>query len=61
MTYEEFRNYLLSKGLVKENQVAFYLKWVGEFLQFCNLKAGQSFIDKHVEAFSTYVPVMIIR
>ena len=38
MSLENFRNYLVSKSLVLENQLPYFIKWVDGFLQFCSAK-----------------------
>ena len=38
MSLENFRNCLVSKGLVLENQLSYYIQWVDGFLQFYNAK-----------------------
>jgi hypothetical protein len=38
MSLENFRNYLVSNGLVLENQLPYYNQRVDGFLQFCNAK-----------------------
>jgi hypothetical protein len=51
MSLENFRNYLVSKSLVLENQLPYYIRWVDSFLQFCRAKTNASDPQELVEPF----------
>ena len=51
MEIEKFRNYLLSKRLVTEKQLPFYLRWAGKFLQFCESFSGNEKMENLVDSF----------
>lgn len=51
MSLEKFRNYLVSKSLVAENQLPYYIKWVDDFLQFCSANNDSSDPKVLVEPF----------
>lgn len=51
MEIEKFRNYLLLKRLVTENQLPFYLRWTSKFIQFCKSRSENEKIENLVDPF----------
>ncbi|MGD9365954.1 MAG: hypothetical protein PVH87_09675 [Desulfobacteraceae bacterium] len=54
MSLENFRNYLVSNGLVIENQLPYFIRWTDGFLQFCiakNHPSGSPMLEPVVKAF----------
>jgi integron integrase len=48
---EKFGSYLLSKRLVTEKYLPFYLRWADRFIQFCNSRSQNADLEKMIEPF----------
>ena len=48
---EKFGNYLLSKRLVTEKHLPFYLRWIDRFIQFCNDRSQSTNLENQIEPF----------
>ena len=48
---EDFRSYLLSKQIVSENKLVYYLVWVNQFYVFCDKIPGDNVSTEEIDGF----------
>ena len=48
---EDFRSYLLSKRIVSENKLVYYLVWINQFYAFCDKIPGDDVSAEEVDGF----------
>lgn len=48
---EKYRNYLISKRIVTEKHLPYYLSWVSQFYAFCKKPETETVTDSEVDAF----------
>jgi len=51
----EFKGYLLQKGKIKENQIPYYLKWIGNCYAFLNVSDSTLLNSDQKKQFLTYM------
>ena len=48
---EGFKSYLLSRQIIAEKKVGFYLHWVARLYSFCNQQLGSEFLSADIDRF----------
>ena len=48
---EDFRTYLLSKRIVSENKLVYYLAWIDQFYAFCDKTPGDDVTVEEIDGF----------
>ena len=48
---EDFRFYLLSKRIVSENKLVYYLVWINQFYAFCDKSPGDDVSAEEIDGF----------
>ena len=48
---KRFKNYLLTKRIIPENRVPYYLEWVSKFYAFCDKEPGDDVSTGEVETY----------
>jgi len=52
---EEFRSYLLSKRIVPEKNLVYYLSWITQFYAFCDKSPGDDVSAEEIDRFLKYL------
>ena len=52
---EEFRSYLLSKRIVPEKNLVYYLSWITQFYAFCDKRPGDDVSAEEIDRFLKYL------
>lgn len=51
MNFDDYRNHLIKKAKIPDNQIPYFIGWVTQFFAFCNKKLGQAFNANEVTGF----------
>jgi len=51
---EDFRSYLLSKRIVSEKKLVYYLVWINQFYVFCEKTPGDDVSAKEIDGFAKH-------